>query len=249
TIVTNAADWAASKGIFVTTSAGNSGGPPWFKITAPADADSVLTVGAVDSAGVIAGFSSRGLTFDGRIKPNTCARGVQAVIAANFGGIGLANGTSFSSPITAGAVACLWQSTPGATNMQLLQAIEQSSSQYFLPDSIKGYGIPDFCKADSILTFTVGFNSLAQTETELLVIYPNPFQAGFQIDLYSLKKEIIHVELFDVAGKKVSDTNHQVNANSHNMIFLKDLAHLTKGLYTLRVITSEKAISSKIIKQ
>lgn len=137
TIITKAADIAASKGIFVTTSAGNAGGPPWYKITAPLDADSALTVGAVDSLGFITGFSSRGLTFDGRIKPDVVARGDQAAFASAAGGVQQGNGTSFSSPITAGAVACLWQANPTKTNMEILYAIQESANQFAFPDSIK----------------------------------------------------------------------------------------------------------------
>ncbi|CAN5547147.1 S8 family serine peptidase [soil metagenome] len=248
TIISNAADWAAAKGIFVTTSAGNAGGPTWFKITAPADADSVLTVGAVDSAGAIAGFSSRGLTFDGRIKPNTCARGVQAVVAAAFGGTMTAGGTSFSSPITAGAVACLWQSNPSATNMQLLDAIQQSASQYWLPDSIKGYGIPNFCVADSILSFVLSVNANSIDVTNLSV-YPNPFNSNFVIDFYAVKKETILVELYDVTGRKVTSQQQIVFANTQNKFTLSDITNTSKGVYTLRLISSDKTYFSKIIKQ
>jgi hypothetical protein len=247
TIVTNAADWAASKGIFVTCSAGNAGGPPWYKISAPADADSVLTVGAVDSAGVIAGFSSRGLTFDGRVKPNVCARGVQATIAGNSGGTSLANGTSFSSPITAGAVACLWQSNPTANILQLISAIQQSASQAFLPDSIQGYGIPDFCTADSILGFMVTINDLSADEA-LLSVYPNPFHSDFVIDFFSNKKEIVHLELYDISGRKILTESQSVVANN-NRLHLSQPEALSKGIYTLRVVTSGKTYFKKIVKQ
>ncbi len=249
TIISNAADWAASVGIFVTTSAGNSGGPPWFKITAPADADSALTVGAVDSAGIIAGFSSRGLTFDGRIKPNTCARGVQAVIAANTGGITTSGGTSFSSPITAGAVACLWQSNPSATNLQLLNAIQQSSSQYLSPDSIYGYGIPNFCKADSILTFILSINNLNVKNENVLSVYPNPFNSNFVIEFYSTKKETVLIELFDVSGRKIISQEQSVFANTKNKFSFSDISIISKGIYTLCLISSDKTHFSKIIKQ
>lgn len=248
TIITNAADWAASVGIFVTTSAGNAGGPPWFKITAPADADSALTVGAVDSAGFIAGFSSRGLTSDGRIKPNVCARGVQAVIAANSGGITGASGTSFSSPITAGAVACLWQANPSATNMQLLAAIEQSATQYTTPDSIYGYGIPNFCKADSILSFILSVDDIQGNQTDLIV-YPNPFYSNFTIEYYASNKEMLIVELFDVTGKKVISQQQAVLGNTKNSFTLSDIATLSKGIYTLRIVSATETYYSKIIKQ
>lgn len=249
TIITNAADWAASVGIFVTTSAGNSGGPPWFKITAPADADSALTVGAVDSAGIIAGFSSRGLTFDGRIKPNTCARGVQTVIAANFGGITTSGGTSFSSPITAGAVACLWQANPSANIIDLIYSIQASASQALTPDSIYGYGIPNFCKADSILTFVLSVNNLNLTNENVLSVYPNPFNSDFVIEFYSVKKETVLIELYDVAGRKVLSQDQILSANTKNKFSLSDLSILSKGIYTLRLISSDKSYFSKIIKQ
>ncbi len=248
TIISNAADWAVAKGIFVTTSAGNSGGPPWFKITAPADADSVLTVGAVDSAGNSAGFSSRGPTFDGRIKPNTCARGVQAVIAANWGGITTAGGTSFSSPITAGAVACLWQSNPSATVLELINAIQLSATQGFAPDSIQGFGIPNFCKADSILHFLIGINDLVSSQN-VLSVYPNPFTSEFLIDFYAEKKEMIQVEMYDVTGRKVISQNQLVFMNTKNTFTLQDITILSKGIYTLRLISSDKTYNSKIIKQ
>lgn len=248
TIITNAADWAASVGIFVTTSAGNAGGPPWYKITAPADADSALTVGAVDSAGFIAGFSSRGLTFDGRIKPNTCARGVQAVIAADWGGTITAGGTSFSSPITAGAVACLWQANPTATNMQLLDAIQQSASQYLTPDSIYGYGIPNFCKADSILSVMLGVGTI-NSENENLSVYPNPFNSSFTVEFFAVNKEVVLIELYDVAGRKVIAQQQTVFANTNNKFSLSDISTIAKGIYTLRLISSDKTYYSKIIKQ
>lgn len=248
TIITNAADWAASVGIFVTTSAGNSGGPPWFKITAPADADSALTVGAVDSAGFIAGFSSRGLTFDGRIKPDVCARGVQAVIAADWGGTITSGGTSFSSPIIAGAAACLWQSNPTATNMQLLNAIQQSASQYLTPDSIYGYGIPNFCKADSILNVMLSIGNI-NSDNESLTVYPNPFNSSFTIEFFAAIKEVVLIELYDVAGRKMVSHQQTVYANTTNKFTLPDLSAIAKGIYTLRLISSVKTYNSKIIKQ
>ncbi len=249
TIISNAADWAASKGIFVTSSAGNSGGPPWYKITAPADADSILTVGAVDSSGIIAGFSSRGLTFDGRIKPNTCARGVQSVVAATWGGAMTGSGTSFSSPITAGSVACLLQSNPTASNIELIYAIQQSATQAFLPDSIQGYGIPDFCKADSILDFILSVHVILPIDQGSLSVYPNPFSSNFVIDYYSNKKEIIIIELFDVTGRKITSQEHIVFANTKNNFSIFDLSPLAKGIYSIRLTSADRTYFSKIIKQ
>jgi serine protease AprX len=249
TIVTNAADFAASKGIFVTTSAGNSAGPPWYKITAPGDADSVLTSGAVDSLGVIASFSSRGPTFDGRIKPTVCARGVSAIVASVLGDVVGESGTSFSAPITAGAVTCLWQAHPAANIIQLLYAIELSASQYFTPDSIQGFGIPNFCIADSLLNI-MGLGVAENNNNENVVsVYPNPFNDQINIHFYAPVKQSIRMELVDVAGRIIFSKQQTTNANNELVITTADTGVLSKGLYILRFTTSEKTYFKKIIKK
>ncbi len=245
TIITKAADLAASKGIMVVSSAGNFGGPPWYKISAPADADSILTVGAVDSTGFIASLSSRGPTFDGRIKPNTVARGLNAVIAANGGDITTSSGTSFSSPITAGAVACLWQANPSVTNMQLLYAIQESSSQFSNPDSIKGYGIPNFCVANTILT---GIDKL-DFDYDRLNVQPNPFTDKFDITFYSNKKQTIFIELYDISGREIFRKQERVSTGTYNIFSIDEANILANGLYLLRFRTPDKKYFKKIIKK
>ena len=144
TIITNAADLAASRGILVINSAGNSGNNNWHYIGAPADGDSVLAIGAVDAQGNSVSFSSRGPSFDGRVKPNVCALGYQAVVAASDSTIQLASGTSFSSPILSGLAACLWQYNITANNMQIFSLIEQSAHLFSNPNDSLGFGIPNF---------------------------------------------------------------------------------------------------------
>jgi serine protease AprX len=243
TIITKAADWAASTGIFVCSSAGNSGGSPWYKITAPADADSVLTVGAVDSVGVSPNFSSRGPTYDGRIKPNTVAQGVHAAIAADWGGVVYANGTSFSSPVTAGAVACLWQANPAKTNMELLNAIQQSASLSATPDSIKGYGIPDFCYANRILSGIPTFDE------DSFSIYPNPFKNTIQINFFSSKEQNVLIELFDIKGDKIYSRSIKFDIYSRENFTLSVGDNYAAGMYLLTIKTNDKVYHEKIIKQ
>lgn len=245
TIITKAADWAASVGIFVCSSAGNSAGPPWYKITAPADADSILTVGAVDSTGAVAGFSSRGYTFDGRIKPNVAARGVQAIVAFQLGDVISASGTSFSSPITAGAVACLWQANPSKTNMEVLLAIEQSANQFSNPDSLTGYGIPDFCLASNLL---VGIFEKGNC-VESINVYPNPFSSSFDIQYYSFKNQTLTIELNDLEGRKVYSASKELTAGITNFIKGVNLEKSAAGLYILKLQTSEKLCYKKIVKK
>lgn len=145
-ISTIGADIAATKGIIIVTSAGNEGDEDWGKITAPADGDSVICVGAVDPSGYLAEFSSRGPTYDGRIAPLVCAQGVR-VATQGRNAISLPNGTSFSGPIIAGSIACLLQAFPNLTYSQLYEALAATSSQAGNPDNEMGYGIANFYKA------------------------------------------------------------------------------------------------------
>lgn len=146
-----ASDIAASKGILCVTSAGNEGDAPWKYITSPADADSVLTVGAVSGENIIANFSSVGPTPDGRIKPEVVAQGAFVWVLRLRKGVTFSFGTSFSGPIIAGAVACLWQAHPKCTNMEIIDAVIKSADKYENPNNKYGYGLPDFDKADKYL--------------------------------------------------------------------------------------------------
>src|SRR5690606_36895747 len=110
----------------------------------PGDAPGAFTIGAVDAGGDYAYFSSYGPTYDGRIKPDVMAQGQDAAIVNQYGSVSTANGTSFSSPITAGAVASLWQAAPHLKNGVIMQAIRESASLYSNPTDKMGYGIPNF---------------------------------------------------------------------------------------------------------
>ncbi|MEO6231293.1 MAG: S8 family serine peptidase [Ferruginibacter sp.] len=148
TIITRASDYAAKKGILLVVAAGNVGSSAWHYILAPADADSVLTVGAVNASKQVAGFSSYGPTADGRIKPDVAAIGQGAVVANQVtGDPSYNNGTSFACPIMAGIGTCLWQAFPEVNNMAIIDALRKSSDKINNPDDRTGYGIPDAKKA------------------------------------------------------------------------------------------------------
>ena len=145
-MISRMASMLAKKGIVLVCSAGNSGDESWKKITIPADADDVLTVGAVSADGINTAFSSIGPTADGRVKPDVMAMGGLCCVISGDGEIREQNGTSFASPLIAGAVACLWQALPGKTACEILELVRQSGDRYQWPDNIYGYGIPDFGK-------------------------------------------------------------------------------------------------------
>lgn len=151
TFVARGADLAAKKGLLVVNSVGNSGNDSWKYLVTPADGDSVLAVGAVNTRGQVGSFSSYGPAADGRIKPDVASVGVGTYLQANNGGITAGNGTSYAAPNLAGLAACLWQGFPEANNMAVIQALRQSGSQAQAPDNRVGYGIPDVKKAMGIL--------------------------------------------------------------------------------------------------
>lgn len=139
-----AATIAARKGMLVVVAAGNEGNKPWTYICAPADADSILTVGAVNTDGDIGRFSSYGPSYDGRVKPEVCAVGWGTTIISPVTGNTIAgNGTSFACPLLAGMAACLWSALPAESAMQIRERIIRSADRYHNPDAHYGYGIPN----------------------------------------------------------------------------------------------------------
>ena len=146
-LISRQASKVADKGMVLVCSAGNSGSGTWKKITPPADAENVLTVGAIDAKGILAPFSSIGNTTDGRIKPDVVAMGFQTEVMGTDGNLKKANGTSFASPVMAGMVACLWQALPQLTAKEVMELVRQSGNRANYPDNIYGYGIPDMWKA------------------------------------------------------------------------------------------------------
>lgn len=146
-LISREASRLADKGIVLVCSAGNSGEDSWKKISVPADASGVLTVGAVGALGKLASFSSIGNTSDGRIKPDVTGVGFFSSVMDEDGNLTFANGTSFSSPTMCGMVACLWQACPKLTARQLIELVRSVGDRAEYPDNIYGYGIPDMWRA------------------------------------------------------------------------------------------------------
>jgi len=146
-LISRTASMLARKGIILVNSAGNSGMGPWKKIVFPSDANDILTVGALNQEKKNAPFSGVGPTQDGRVKPDVMALGSPAALISGRGTVIRDMGTSFSTPIVAGLVACLWQALPDKTALEIIDLVRQTSSSYQKPDNIYGYGVPNFWRA------------------------------------------------------------------------------------------------------
>ena len=216
--ITRGANIAADKGLLLVNSAGNSGASG---VNAPADAAGVFSIGAVDANGDYASFSSQGSLNQPTHKPDVMARGAASFVISFAGTIVQNNGTSFSSPILAGAVACLWQALPEMTNVQIMDFIRQSSSQYETPDFMMGYGIPDFN-----LALDIGLTVQSSTQIEFKA-FPNPVTDQLQF-IFPNEIEQAQLFIFDILGKLVYDLTLSDNENVIN------LESLASGLYLAR---------------
>ncbi|MGQ9863780.1 MAG: S8/S53 family peptidase [Bacteroidia bacterium] len=237
-IVSRAARLAARKGILVVTSAGNEGLSPWHYITAPADADSILAVGAISFTGVIASFSSRGPSADGRIKPDVVAPGLGVYVVRPGGDIGQASGTSFASPLVSAMCAVLWSKYPTASMADIRKAVILSADRATQPDTVYGYGIPNAPRADSILqTFT-----FLRSEPGEYAIFPSPTQEKLTIWIRDTAFLNYEVRLYDMAGQLVLKAPY-----TSMTLRTYDISTLRPGFYIVRVQGDKRVYEKKIL--
>jgi hypothetical protein len=225
-----AAEKLAKKGVIVVNSAGNSGNGAWHYITAPADADGILTVGAVDSTMKVAGFSSHGPTYDGRVKPNVSAMGVKTYYPFSDDKVGKGNGTSYSSPIIAGSTASLLSAFDQASPFSVRNAIEKTGSLFPNHNADLGYGIPDFWWAYNLL-----LENEALPNKQLDCIFPNPAR-----DIINVKTKgalVKSLRVTNASGQLLSIIGWTQSWNK-NYVQLS-VGSLPQGTYFLTIETEE----------
>lgn len=230
---------AFSRGMIVVAAAGNSnndGDPNTDShIAVPADAAGVIAVGAVNSTEVLTSFSSIGPSYDNRTKPDVVAQGQSDYVSDEFGNIVTGSGTSFSSPIMAGMIACLWQAFPNKTNAEIKQLILEVSDRFANPNNQYGYGIPDFS-----LALSNGL-SVAQVSKNDALIYPNPTNDLVSIALpTNLSKGTFM--MYTILGQKVLEKN----ISGQSVVI--SLKTLNKGIYLYKLESDIYATTGKIIK-
>ena len=146
-LISRTASLLACKGIILCKSMGNDGVISWKKMNVTADAENILSVGAVSMNKENALFSAVGPTADWRVKPDVMAAGMPARVINSKGELSQSSGTSLASPVLCGMVACLWQTFPNKTAYEIMDLVRRSGDTVEHPNNIYGYGIPDFWKA------------------------------------------------------------------------------------------------------
>jgi subtilisin family serine protease len=254
-VTTIGVDIAARLGLACVTSAGNWGNeePPEdpceslsYYISAPADADSVIAVGAVSADSLLAYFSSRGPSYDGRIKPEVCALGVGVAAANPSGGYSVFySGTSASSPLVAGVAAVLLSANPQWTNMEVREALMMTASQADTPNNDYGYGLVNIWSA-------IFYNYSGSTippqrpaSYSLNTAYPNPFNPAVTLSISMARASLVTIDIFDINGRRITTIcNELLDIGDHHFIW--DATARPSGIYIVRSTAGQIALSQKI---
>jgi subtilisin family serine protease len=171
--------------------------------------------------------------------------GQLTLVATNSGNVGRSNGTSFSSPVIAGMVACLWQAHPKANMMQVFKAIEKSGDQADSPDAYRGFGIPNFMRAHGILSQL----EMKVVPTDSIVnLYPNPFIEGVSVEFYSQSEQIITVNIYKNNGKLLATEKFLVFPYVNSQLQLENVKKLKSGNYVVSVVSNRGTFNRQIIK-
>ncbi len=250
-VTTIAADMAAARGITVITSMGNEGGNDWKYMIAPADGDSVLGIGAVDIDGDRSSFSSVGPTYDGRIKPDVMALGSSAYVAttSDTASYGYSSGTSFSCPVTAGAVGLLLQGHPDWLPADVIDALHTTATQSMSPDTLMGWGILQ--ASDAMYSSPLGVQDDDPVVTSVVWSAPNPFTPGTSLHFVMPDAGRADLAVYDVSGRLVRRlVGGTLPAGSHEISWDgaddggRDVA---SGVYFARFDTGALSASTKMV--
>jgi len=247
-VTTIGIDIAVGLGMVCVTSAGNAGSENWYYIIAPADADSVIAVGAVGENGVIASFSSHGPTFDGRIKPEVCARGsfTWCINPNSTTTYRQMSGTSLACPLVGGAVALIRQAKPDWSAMEVREAVMMTASQSSNPDNSYGYGIMNAAGAvEYEATVAIDRPDDLPSEFHVTNAYPNPFNPSLIIEVSGAVGEYLTVDIFSLTGKSITNVyTGTVFQPNQKMVWSPE--NIPNGIYVIRSILKGQSQFQKV---
>lgn len=240
-VITIGSEIACAKGILCVASAGNDGANEFPYISAPADGENVLTIGAVGADGQRAYFSSIGPTYDGRIKPDVMAHGYGVTVASpGEGAYYDGSGTSFSCPVLAGMAACLWQANKHLPASAIRDALRQNANNSSTPNNEYGYGIPDFKAALEMLSTEENDCFVINS---LVSVFPNPSNGNAEIEL---KADCdVNVKVYNQIGMLLYNNDITKEMVSDLNAFLSDL---NVGMYFIDVIGNNRKQIVKFVK-
>jgi serine protease AprX len=239
-----AASLASKKGIIVCNSAGNYGSSMWQYLGSPADADGIITVGSVTSTGSPSDFSSYGPSSDGRVKPEICALGTSTAFVNKNGSVSTGNGTSYSSPVIAGTVACLVQALKETNSHFDVESIRtlliQSSNMYYNPTDQLGYGIPDF---DKLLKYLNFYDSKKAEASSFEPSY-DAYDKTIHIVMFNNSETTDKiVRIYSITGCKMLEKTIM------GTITILPVNRFPTGIYMVSIFSNGKMDSKKIIVQ
>ena len=240
TVISQAAQWAANRGMVIVCSAGNEGATAWQIITAPADAKDVLAVASVTSGGARSGSSSIGPSADGRVKPDVAAMGVSTSIIRPDGTTSIATGTSLSAPLVTSLAAGVWERYPKLSNKEVIDVIRKSASQAKNPDNLLGYGIPNF---KAVVNY---IEQLPQEDT--FEVYPNPVNHDTLTIRPFDPNQVATCQLELVSAQGAVVFQGETTFSWLNRVYTVNLAPVSSGYYFLRLTWGDKRFTYKLIK-
>ena len=129
------------EGVVVVTAAGNQGPRPG-SITAPGSSKKVITVGSSDLLEGRSAISGRGPTAECVCKPDIVAPGnkIMSCVPGKPYSYGVKSGTSMSTPLVSGAIACALEKNPALTNTDIKTMLMNSAEDMGLPQNLQGWG-------------------------------------------------------------------------------------------------------------
>jgi hypothetical protein len=237
-----AASMAAQKGIVVCNSAGNDGNKAWKYIGSPADAEGIFTIGSNMSTGAASYFTSFGPSSDGRTKPEISGMGTSTAIISTSGVTSTGNGTSYSSPLVCGMLACLLQYTkeknPAMSLNAFRQVVIENSNLYNAPTTQLGYGITNFQQAMSTVT---SFTQTKVSRTNIAVKYipeHKLIRLNFSGEMY---KNTISVS--DISGRNI------VGLVTESSVCEIPVQNFRTGVYIIHIQNSHEQYNEKLLIQ